>query len=152
MPSALGKTLDSLGVQIVLLGIIPLPQRIQRFLFCVAIFGCGLAESANPRPLWPRAADLQTRPAVAGVGFNTSAAQARVPDTVPGQPGQWPPSGGRRVVDVIQLKNEAKELTNLSNALPAQMDQIGNGRLPKELIDTLKKIEKLAKHIRGEIS
>ena len=48
------------------------------------------------------------------------------------------------MVDVIQLKNEAKELTNLSNALPAQMEQIGNGRLPKELIDTLKKIEKLA--------
>ena len=56
------------------------------------------------------------------------------------------------MVDVIQLKNEAKELTSLSNALPAQIDQIGNGRLPKELIDTLKKIEKLAKHIRGEIS
>ena len=34
------------------------------------------------------------------------------------------------MVDVIQLKNEAKELTILSNALPAQMEQIGKGRLP----------------------
>jgi len=120
-------------------------RGIQRLVLYVAIFGCALAESAKPHP-------LQTQPATAGAGFNTGAAQARVPDTVPGQPGQWPQSGGRRMVDVIQLKNEAKELTNLSNALPAQMEQIGNGRLPKELIDTLKKIEKLAKHIRGEIS
>jgi hypothetical protein len=120
-------------------------RGIQRLVLYAAIFGCALAESAKPHP-------LQTLPAGAGAGFNAGAAQARIPDTVPGQPGQWPQSGGRRMVDVIQLKNEAKELTNLSNALPAQMEQIGNGRLPKELIDTLKKIEKLAKHIRGEIS
>ena len=127
-------------------------RGIQRFVFCVAIFGCALVESAKPRPLRPRTGDLKTVPAAAESGFNASAAQVRTPDTVPGQPGQWPQSGGRRTVDVIQLKNEAKELTNLSNALPAQMDQIGNGRLPKELIDNLKKIEKLAKHMRGEIS
>src|SRR2546425_7955771 len=127
-------------------------RRIQRFVFCVAIFGCALVESAKSRPLRPRAGDPQTVSAAAGAGFHASAAQARIPDTVPGQPGQWPQSGGRRMVDVIQLKNEAKELPNLSNALPAQMEQIGNGGLPKDLIDTLKKIEKLAKHIRGEIS
>ena len=127
-------------------------RRIQRFIFCFVIFGCGLAESAKPRPLRPRAADLQTKPAAAEAGFNASAAQVRTPETEPRPPGLWPQSGGRRMVDVIQLKNEAKELTNLSNALPAQMEQIGNGRLPKELIDNLKKIEKLAKHIRGEIS
>jgi hypothetical protein len=114
---------------------------------------CGLVESAKPRPLRPTAGDLQTVLAAAGAGFNAGAAQAsRTPETEPRPPGQWPQSGGRRMVDVIQLKNEARELTNLSNALPAQMEQIGNGRLPKELIDNLKKIEKLAKHIRGEIS
>jgi len=127
-------------------------RRIQRFVFCVAIFGCALVQSVKSRPLRPSAGDLQTAPAAAEAGFNASAAQVRTPETVPGQPGQWPQSGGRRMVDVIQLKNEAKELTNLSNALPAQMEQIGNGRLPKELIDNLKKIEKLAKHIRGEVS
>ena len=31
MPSAVAKTLDSLGVQIVLLGIIPLPKEFNRF-------------------------------------------------------------------------------------------------------------------------
>jgi len=88
----------------------------------------------------------------AEAGLSASAAQARVPDTVPGQPGQWPQEGTKHRVDVTQLKMEARELTTLTQALPAQMEQIGNGRLPKELIDTLKKIEKLAKHIRGEIS
>ena len=128
-------------------------RRIQRFVFCVAIFGCGFVESAKPRPLQPTTGDLQTVPTAAEAGFNSGAAQARrSPETEPIPPGLWPQSGGRRMVDVIQLKNEAKELTNLSNALPAQMEQIGNGRLPKELIDTLKKIEKLAKHIRGEVS
>ena len=39
----------------------------------------------------------------------------------------------------------------LSEALPAQIEQIGNGKLPKELIENLKKIEKLSKHIRSEI-
>jgi hypothetical protein len=127
-------------------------RRTQRFVFCVAIFGCALVESAKSRPLRPRAGNLQTVSAAAKAEFSASAAQLRTPETEPGQPGQWPQSGGRRIVDVIQLKNEAKELTNLSNALPAQMEQIGNGRLPKELIDNLKKIEKLAKRIRGEIS
>jgi hypothetical protein len=35
---------------------------------------------------------------------------------------------------------------------PARMEQIENGRLPKELIDNLEKIETLPKHVRGEIS
>ena len=128
-------------------------QGVPRLIFCTMIFCCGLAESAKPFPLRPTAGELQMAPEATGAGFNAGAAQAsRTPETEPRPPGQWPQSGGRRMVDVIQLKNEAKELTNLSNALPAQMEQIGNGRMPKELIDTLKKIEKLAKHIRGEVS
>jgi hypothetical protein len=35
--------------------------------------------------------------------------------------------------------------------LPTQMEQIGNGKLPKDLIDYLKKIEKLSKYIRSEL-
>jgi hypothetical protein len=127
-------------------------RRIQRLVFCVVIFGCVSAESANPRPFRPGAADLQSRPVAAEAGLSASTAQVRTPETVPGQPGQWPQEGTKHRVDVTQLKMEARELTTLTQALPAQMEQIGNGQLPKELIDNLKKIEKLAKHIRGEIS
>lgn len=115
-------------------------RRILGFVFCALILACVSEQSARPLPITAR--------------FNqrSGGGQVRTPDTENGQPGQWPQSGKRRMVDVIQLKSEAKELTNLSNELPAQMEQIGNGRLPKELIENLKKIEKLAKHIRGEVS
>jgi hypothetical protein len=39
----------------------------------------------------------------------------------------------------------------MSQLLPDQMEQIGNGKLPKDLIENLKKIEKLAKRIRSEV-
>jgi hypothetical protein len=78
--------------------------------------------------------------------------QVRTPETVPGIPGQWPEQGKHKLVDAAQLKNEAQELQGMAQALTPQIDQIGNGKLPKELIENLKKIEKLAKHMRGEIS
>jgi len=78
--------------------------------------------------------------------------QVRTPETVPGVPGQWPEQSKHKMVDATQLKNEAQELQRMSQALTPQIDQIGNGKLPKEMIENLKKIEKLAKHIRTEIS
>ena len=79
-------------------------------------------------------------------------AQVRSPENVPGIPGQWPQQGKHKMVDATQLKDEAQELQTLSQQLTPQIDQLGHGQLPKELIENLKKIEKLAKHIRGEIS
>jgi len=76
----------------------------------------------------------------------------RTPTTESGQPGTWAqPAAGKRTVDVRQLKSEARELTAMSQLLPDQMEQIGNGKLPKDLIENLKKIEKLAKRIRSEV-
>jgi hypothetical protein len=75
----------------------------------------------------------------------------RVPDTASSQPGAWPQQGTKRTVDITDLRNRATELATLSKAVPLQMDQIGNGKYPKDLIDNLKKIEKLSKHIRNQI-
>ena len=47
---------------------------------------------------------------------------------------------------------EAQELQNLRQGLTEQIDKIENGKLPAELIENLKKIEKISKRIRGEIS
>jgi hypothetical protein len=77
--------------------------------------------------------------------------QVRTPDTVAGSPGNWPEQATPRRVDVTELKNEAQELSKMVNELPARIDQIGGGKLPKDLIDNLKKIEKAAKHIRSQI-
>ena len=83
--------------------------------------------------------------------FGSPQQPVRSPDSVTGQPGAWPQQATRKMVDVNELKTKANELVTMSQALPAQLDQIGNGKFPKDLIDNLKKIEKLSKHIRSEI-
>ena len=50
------------------------------------------------------------------------------------------------------LEQEAKELAKLSAAVPPQINQVNQGQIPKDLADQLKRIEKLAKHLRSEIS
>jgi|SRR5581483_758746 len=54
-------------------------------------------------------------------------------------------------LDALQLQREARELSDLANTLPVDVNQVTHGVLPKDLIEKLKRIEKLAKHIRGEI-
>ena len=58
----------------------------------------------------------------------------------------------QKPTDPAVLKQEADELAKLSAAIPSQMEQIGHGQLPKDLAEQLKRIEKLAKHLRSEIS
>ena len=57
-----------------------------------------------------------------------------------------------RNVDPAKLKSEAGELRELADALPAAIDQVDKGIMPKDLNDNLKKIEKLAKHLRSEVN
>ena len=58
----------------------------------------------------------------------------------------------QKAVDPGLLRQEAEELAKLSAALPSQMDQVNQGKIPKDLGDELKRIEKLARHLRSEIS
>jgi hypothetical protein len=55
-------------------------------------------------------------------------------------------------IDGLQLQREARELSDLANSLPLDMDHVSHGILPKDVIDKLKRIEKLSKHLRGEIA
>ncbi|PYK94541.1 MAG: hypothetical protein DME36_05300 [Verrucomicrobia bacterium] len=57
----------------------------------------------------------------------------------------------RRVANPAQLKSEASELAELSAAIPAEIEKVNLGQIPKDLSDHLKRIEKLAKHLRSEI-
>lgn len=66
------------------------------------------------------------------------------------QPAQVAPR--KRALDVAQLHREADELAKLSAGIPEQVALVGKGQLPKDLTDQLKRIEKLSKHLRGEIS
>jgi hypothetical protein len=55
-------------------------------------------------------------------------------------------------VDVEQIKREAEELRKLADGVPPQIQQVANNQLPKDLSDNLKRIEKLAKHLRSEVT
>jgi hypothetical protein len=64
-----------------------------------------------------------------------------------------PPPGAQRVqIDYARARREADELSKLAQTIPSDVDQMAKGMLPKDVIDKLKQIEKLAKHLRRELS
>lgn len=54
--------------------------------------------------------------------------------------------------DPAKLKQEADELAQLSAGVPSDLARVVHGQLPKDLADKLKRIEKLAKHLRNELT
>jgi len=64
-----------------------------------------------------------------------------------------PPLGpSPTVLDSAKLKREAEELAQLSAGIPSRVNLVAKGQLPKDLGDQLKRIEKLAKHLRSEVA
>lgn len=63
-----------------------------------------------------------------------------------------PPIGQRSAIDPAKLKHDADELAALAQSVPTAVDQTTKGILPKDLNDKLKRIEKLAKELRSQIS
>jgi hypothetical protein len=64
-----------------------------------------------------------------------------------------PPLGpAPTVLDPVKLKREAEELAQLSAGIPPRVNLVAEGQLPKDLGEQLKRIEKLAKHMRSEVS
>jgi hypothetical protein len=66
-------------------------------------------------------------------------------------PGEAPLPPKPKQVSVKQLQEEAAELSHLSAGIPERIDYVSKGQMPKDLNDHLKRIEKLAKHMRSEI-
>jgi len=54
--------------------------------------------------------------------------------------------------DPAKLRQEADELAQLSEGVPSDLARADHGQLPKDLADKLKRIEKLARHLRNELS
>ena len=57
-----------------------------------------------------------------------------------------------RKVDLTQVKQEADELKKLADGVPAQIEQVTKNQYPKDLNENLKRIERLAKHLRTEVT
>jgi len=68
------------------------------------------------------------------------------------KPLEPPLSPKKHSPNAAQLKREADELARLSASIPDQVALVAKGLLPKDLTDQLKRIEKLSKHLRSEIS
>ena len=64
-----------------------------------------------------------------------------------------PPTGPQpQKIDPVKLREEADELAKLADSMPSDIAQILQGKLPKDTADKLKRIEKLSKHLRGELT
>ena len=51
-----------------------------------------------------------------------------------------------------QLQKDAKDLGDLCASIPADMDGIRQGMLAKDLLEKLKRVEKLSKRVREELA
>jgi len=54
-------------------------------------------------------------------------------------------------VDPAQLKREADELASLAQLIPSDIQNAAAGRIPQDLNQRLKRIEKLSKRLRREV-
>jgi hypothetical protein len=64
-----------------------------------------------------------------------------------------PPTGPQQQkLDIAKMRAEATELSSLGQSLLADIAEVGQGKLPKDTTEKLKRIEKLSKHLRSELS
>ena len=77
-------------------------------------------------------------------GIRTADQQANQPLEPPMQP--------HRKIDAEQVKKEADELKTLADGVPSQIEQVTKNQYPKDLTENLRRIERLAKHLRSEVT
>jgi len=61
------------------------------------------------------------------------------------------PDLSRRSLGIAQLNTEADQLAALAASVPQDVQNAGKGLLEKNLLEKLKRIEKLSKHLRSEL-
>jgi hypothetical protein len=83
-----------------------------------------------------------------------AAAQKRFPREVrePKPVLQLPDPPKPSKIDSAKLQRNAQELADLAASVPSDIGQVSRGILPKEVLDKLKRIEKLSKHMRQELA
>lgn len=57
-----------------------------------------------------------------------------------------------RRIYVVKVQNEADDLARLAQTIPTDVASVRKGMLPKDVIEKLKQIEKLSKHLRTELN
>ena len=59
---------------------------------------------------------------------------------------------GRRRIDAVRVQNEADDLARMAQTIPADVDNVRKGMLPKDVIEKLKQSEKPSKRLRTELN
>lgn len=54
-------------------------------------------------------------------------------------------------IDLEQVQQEADDLARTAQAIQLDVASVRKGMLPKDMIDRLKHVEKLSKHLRGQL-
>jgi hypothetical protein len=62
------------------------------------------------------------------------------------------PVTAKRHIDLVKLQQDADELSQLAQTIPADVTSVRQSMFPKDLTQKLKRIEKLSKHLRGELA
>jgi len=64
----------------------------------------------------------------------------------------FPPPGLLRLsIDTVALRRDADQLANLAASVPPGVQNVSKGLLAKDLLQKLKQIEKLSKHLRSQL-
>jgi hypothetical protein len=89
---------------------------------------------ARSFPTWSPARPLRT------TAYDTNWPQNQLPGERVSLEAQKRPS-----VDMVKLERDARELAELSATIPANINRANSGLLSKDVIDKLKRVEKLSK-------
>jgi hypothetical protein len=87
----------------------------------------------------------QARPRAPGVRQADQAA-AQAERNIP------PPITQHVAIHLVEIGQEANELSRIAPTIPPDIDSVKKGVLPKDIVERLKRIEKLAKHLRSELT
>jgi hypothetical protein len=106
------------------------PRSVPLFLVSAFLLGFSAASQQGSRATTPGKAEVAAHPLVLD------------PPTRP----------EAKKIDAAKIRTEAEELAKVAATIPGDIDQVTQGKLPKDLNDKLKRIEKLSKNLRGEIA
>lgn len=95
--------------------------------------------------LFPASGQSQGSPIPPGIR-QADKAEAQTEKNIP------PPMTQRAHTDYAKARDEAAELSKLAETIPADVDQAAKGLLSKDVIEKLKRIEKLSKSLRGQLN
>jgi hypothetical protein len=57
-----------------------------------------------------------------------------------------------RQMDLTRLYDDARALATAAGSIPADVESVSKGMLPKDILEKLKQIEKLSKRLRNELN